>query len=72
MANNDRCQLLILAQRENCAVPNKKLFGSMMCHISLSKTLMYSVQYMYSYFYSLSSEALIHCFTDISINQKIL
>ena len=28
-----------LAQRENCAVPNKKLFGPMVCHISLSKTL---------------------------------
>ena len=28
-----------LAQRENCAVPNKKLFGPMVCHMSLSKTL---------------------------------
>ena len=23
----------------NCAVPNKKLFGPMVCHMSLSKTL---------------------------------
>ena len=28
-----------LAQRENCAVPNKKLFGPMVHHMSLSKTL---------------------------------
>ena len=28
-----------LAQRENCAVPNKKHFGPMMYHMSLSKTL---------------------------------
>ena len=26
-----------MAQRENCAVPNKKLFGPMVRHISLSK-----------------------------------
>ena len=25
--------------KENCAVPNKKLFGPMVCHMSLSKTL---------------------------------
>ena len=30
-----------LAQRENCAVPNKELFGPMVRHISSSKTLMY-------------------------------
>ena len=30
-----------LAQRENCAVPNKKLFGPMVCHMSLSKILIY-------------------------------
>ena len=29
-----------LAQRENCAVPNKKLFGTMVHHMSLSKTLL--------------------------------
>ena len=28
-----------MTQRENCAVPNKKLFGPMMGHISLSKTI---------------------------------
>ena len=28
-----------LAQRENCAVPNKKLFGPMVRHMSLSKPL---------------------------------
>ena len=28
-----------LAQRENCAVPNKKLIGPMVCYMSLSKTL---------------------------------
>ena len=30
-----------LAQSENCAVPNKKLFGPMVCHMSLSKTLVW-------------------------------
>ena len=30
-----------LAQRENSAVLNKKLFGPMVCHMSLSKTLIH-------------------------------
>ena len=28
-----------LTQRENCAVPNKKLFQAVVCHMSLLKTL---------------------------------
>ena len=32
-----------LAQRENCGVPNKKLFGPMVRHMSLSKTLVHSL-----------------------------
>ena len=28
--------------KENCAVPNKKLFGPMVCYMSLSKTLLYA------------------------------
>ena len=28
-----------MPQRENCAMPNKKLFGPMVCHMSLSKAL---------------------------------
>ena len=31
--------IIIIWPRENCAVPNKKLFGSMVCHMNLSKTL---------------------------------
>ena len=40
-----------LAQRENCTVPNKKLFGPMVLHMSLSKTLMYMYMYMYIHVY---------------------
>ena len=41
-----------LAQKENCAVPNKKLFGPMMCHMKLSKTLMCLLEwYMYVHVY---------------------
>ena len=34
-----------LAQRENCAVPNKKLFRPMVHHMSLSKTLAITYNY---------------------------
>ena len=37
--NYDHNKLQPSGPRENCAVPNKKLFGPMVCHISLSKTL---------------------------------
>ena len=33
----------IWPQRENCAVPNKNLFGSMVHHMSLSKIMHYSI-----------------------------
>ena len=49
-----------LAQRENCAVPNKKLFRPMMHHTSLSKTLTRTVQVPLLHFISSSSAGLIN------------
>ena len=42
-----------LARREKCAVPNKELFGPIVRHMSLSKTLMYVYVCMYVCMYSL-------------------
>ena len=35
--NEELMLLVLVAQRENCAVPSKKHFGPMVCHISYQK-----------------------------------